>query len=177
MRDRKENADAIAGIPVQPTRPTNGQVLAYEAVSHSLRFATPSGGGGAAAHVGVATLDFGAFPGASDASVVVTGEVDILSGSTVNAWLSPATTADHTADEHLLESVKIMAGNISAGVGFTIYGINTSQINEPVTPPRGGGRISTATDAGPGKQDQNNTDIGGEGTRIYGTWNVAWQWA
>lgn len=97
---------------------------------------------------GTATLDFGAFPGKSDASVAVTGQGSILAGSLVEAWLLPAATADHSADEHLVETLKVMAGTISAGVGFTIYGVNTSQANDPQ----------------------------GRGTRLYGTWNIGWVW-
>jgi hypothetical protein len=73
---------------------------------------------------GTATLDFGAFPGASDASVAVTGQTAILAGSLAEAWLLPADTADHLADEHRLESLDIAAGAVVAGTGFTIYGTN-----------------------------------------------------
>lgn len=107
---------------------------------------------------GTTTLDFGAFPGASDASVAVTGQAGIVAGSLVEAWLLPATTADHTADEHMIETLKVVAGNIVAGTGFTIYGFNTSQLNEPVSLPLGDGYR------------------GGKATRIYGKWNVAWVW-
>lgn len=103
---------------------------------------------------GTATLDFGAFPGASDASVAVTGQAAIVAGSLVEAWLRPVATADHSADEHMVETLKVVAGNISAGVGFTIYGFNTGQTNEPIEVNEGGGR----------------------GTRIYGQWTVAWAW-
>lgn len=115
-----------------------------------------SGGGGASANVGSVTLDFGAFPGKSDASVQVTGQGSIGSGSKVAAWLSPADTSDHSADEHMVESIRILAGSIEAGVGFTVYGINDSEKNEPIDPRSGGG---------------------GTGTRLYGTWNVNWQWS
>lgn len=73
---------------------------------------------------GTATLDFGAIPGVSDASVAVTGQAAILSGSLVEAWILPAATPDHSADEHLLESLDVYAGNIVAGTGFTVYGVN-----------------------------------------------------
>lgn len=97
---------------------------------------------------GTATLDFGAFPGASDASLAVTGQGTIAAGSLVEAWLRPVATADHTADEHMVETLKIFAAAIVAGTGFTISGVNTSQLNEPT----------------------------GKGTRLYGTWSVAWGW-
>ena len=79
---------------------------------------------------GVAVLDFGAHPGKSIASVDITGQGSIVSDSRVEAWINlPATSghaggayADHSADEHRIEKLKVTAGNISAGVGFTIYG-------------------------------------------------------
>lgn len=76
---------------------------------------------------GTASLDFGSFPGGSDASVAVTGQTGILAGSLVDAWLLPAATADHSADEHRVEELSVVAGNISAGTGFTIYGQTTGQ--------------------------------------------------
>lgn len=72
--------------------------------------------------IGTATLDFGAFPGATDASVTITGQTGILTSSAVEAYISPAATAEHTADEHWVENLKVAAGNIVAGVGLTIYG-------------------------------------------------------
>lgn len=107
---------------------------------------------------GTAVLDFGAFPGASDTSVAVTGQGAIIAGSSVEAWLRLEATADHSADEHLVETIKVMAGNIVAGTGFTIYGINSSELFEPV------GELRGAT-------------LGGIGTRIYGTWTCSWVWA
>jgi len=73
---------------------------------------------------GTADLDFGAFPGKSDASVAVTGQAGIVAGSLVEAWLRPVDTADHKADEHLLGQIDVVAGNIVAATGFTIYGVS-----------------------------------------------------
>lgn len=72
--------------------------------------------------MGTATLNFGAFPGTTDTSVAVTGQTGILTSSALEAYISPAATAEHTADEHWVENIKVMAGNIVAGTGFTIYG-------------------------------------------------------
>lgn len=119
---------------------------------------TIPGGAGTGA-TGTATLDFGAFPGVSDASVDVTGQASIVAGSIVNAWIRPVASAGHTADEHMVETINIFAGNIVAATGFTIYGFNSSQVNE--------GR-DRGTD---------NTNLQtGTGTRIYGTWTIAWKW-
>lgn len=121
---------------------------------------------------GTATLDFGAFPGGSDASVTVTGQTGILSGSLVEAWILPAATSDHTADEHIVETIRIFAGSIVAGTGFTIYGVNTSQLNEPLVP-AGISRFRSAAGTVYGYAGQG---AGGKGTRIYGTWNIGWVW-
>ena len=83
---------------------------------------------------GTAVLDFGAFPGKSDTSVAVTGQAGIVSGSLVEAWIRPDATADHSADEHMVETLKVFAANIIAGTGFTIYGFNTSEISEHEPP-------------------------------------------
>ena len=131
------------------------------------------------ATTGTASLDFGAFPGSSHTSVAVTGQAGILSGSFVEAWILPAATADHTADEHVVESLKVMAGNIVAGTGFTIYGVNTSQINEPVTYPVGENSVYNANATTIGVKTAHPAAIsygGGQGTRLYGIWNIAWVW-
>lgn len=123
-------------------------------------------------NAGTATLDFGSFPGKSDASVDVTGQTDILAGSFVQAWLYPTATADHTADEHLVEGIRIVAGNIVPGVGFTIYGINTSEIAEPLQSPG----VATFRSAASTVYGYAAPSVGGTGTLIYGTWTVKWSW-
>lgn len=112
-------------------------------------WAAPPGGGGGGANVGTATIDFGVFPGSSHATVAVTGQAGIVAGSVVQAWIRPVATADHSADEHLVETIRISTSNIVAGTGFTIHGFNISE----------------------------KTNNQGEGTRIYGAWTVAWSWA
>jgi hypothetical protein len=71
---------------------------------------------------GVATVDFGAFPGGPEASITVTGQTGILSTSQVEAWVrcEPAGTTDHSMDEHFVENLEVRAGNINPGVGFDI---------------------------------------------------------
>lgn len=72
---------------------------------------------------GSATLNFGAAPGSSTATVAVTGQTAILAGSRSRAWIQ-GSTADHNAYEHstvLPMMVDIGTGDIVAGTGFTIY--------------------------------------------------------
>ena len=141
-------------------------------------FAAPPGGGGGA-NVGTATVDFGAFPGSSHASVVVTGQAGIVAGSVVQAWIRPVATADHSADEHMLETLKVHAADIVAGTGFTVNAFNDGTINEPdvAAVSRDGVSQIAARPGGRGKQDGLTAAVGGKGTRIYGQWAIAWQWS
>lgn len=110
---------------------------------------------------GTATLDFGAFPGAADASVTVTGQAAILSGSLIEAWILPADTTDHTAGEHIIDPPIVIAANIVAGTGFTIYG----------TAPNadGGDGIGGGVESG-------STNPRTSNPVCYGQWNIAWVW-
>jgi hypothetical protein len=117
-------------------------------------------------------VDFGSFPGSSDASVNVTGQATITGSSLVEAWIFPASTGDHSPDEHLVETIKIVAGNIVAGTGFTIYALNTSQLNEPLEIPG----VSTFRSAATTVYGAPAPSSGGQGTRLYGKWGVGWVW-
>ena len=72
---------------------------------------------------GTAIVNFaGAAPGVlSQASLDVAGQAGIAAGSLVEAWVRPVASAEHSADEHVVEQLKIVAGNIVAGTGFTVY--------------------------------------------------------
>lgn len=72
---------------------------------------------------GAVQLDFGAFPGKTDAVAVVTGQSAITASSFVEAWIAPDVTTEHSADEHWVDPPAVVAGNIVAGTGFTIYGV------------------------------------------------------
>ena len=68
---------------------------------------------------GTATLDFGT--GKSDTSVAVTGQAGITTANLVEAWLSGAATSNNLADAGFVEGLRIYAGDIVNGTGFTIY--------------------------------------------------------
>jgi len=132
-------------------------------------------GGGTIIGAGTSVVDFGA--GASHASLAVTGQTAILAGSLVHCWLKPEATADHSADEHLVETIKVFASNVSAGVGFTLHALNTSESVEPGIPLESlRGRFSGAGVAsGRGRSPINNPpNLGGKGTLIRGKWSVGW---
>lgn len=69
---------------------------------------------------GQTIVDFG-VGGASNVSVNVTGQAGIQASSVVLVQVAIAASADHTADEHTVERLRVMAGNVVAGTGFTIY--------------------------------------------------------
>jgi hypothetical protein len=108
--------------------PTTGQVLKYNGTAWvNDTDATGGGGGGSGASVGTAVLDFGASP-AAEASVTVTGQSGILSGSTVDAFIQGGTTADNGAEDHrfAVVALRLIADSVVAGTGFTIYATSIS---------------------------------------------------
>jgi len=119
----------------------------------------PAGGGGGGT-TGVATINFGTFPGATDALIAVTGQASIVAGSVVEAWIRPIATADHSEDEHMVESLKIFAANIIAGTGFTIYGFILENIFS----------LENIKNRAYNKNK-------GEGSLLYGQYTVAWRWS
>lgn len=163
-----------------PASATDGHLAVFDGTTGKLLKdgGAPAAGSG---NTGTATLDFGAFPGASDTSIAVTGQTGIVAGSIVQAWLRPVDTADHLADEHLVETLRIEVGNIVAGTGFTIYGAYHGAVAlEPTTRSHDGvlWYFNTATallsrSVPPGVV----RDVGGKVIRAYGKWAVNWRWS
>jgi hypothetical protein len=118
---------------------------------------------------GTATLNFGAFPGTGHATVNVTGQTGIVSGSLVEAWIRPVATADHTSDEHLVASFDVYAADIVAGTGFTIHGINNNQLLERSNV------VRTSPYTAGGKERTGFVSKGIENL-TYGQWTIAWAW-
>jgi len=118
---------------------------------------------------GTTVVDFGAFPGESDTSTTITGQPFIAASSRVEAWIRVADSADHSADEHWVETIQVRAGAITPGVGFVIYAWNTNQINEPLETRGPRNTVSIAP-----KAAQVAPSVGGRGTFLYGQFNVDW---
>lgn len=76
---------------------------------------------------GSVILDFGAFPGSSNATVSV-ADAGIKSGSITTAKILPIATSDHSADEHVADPPAVYADTVVAGVGFTVRGSFTQQL-------------------------------------------------
>jgi hypothetical protein len=128
---------------------------------------------------GTAIVDFGAFPGSSDTSVVITGQGSILAGSLAEAWIFPTATADHSADEHMYDTLEVRAGNVVAGTGFTIYAYCENTLYEPVTNPTGAYSVYQATATTVGQKIAQPGAVasgGGTAPRLYGQYTVGWVW-
>lgn len=67
---------------------------------------------------GTATIDFGT--GKTDTSVAVSAPA-ITGSQLVEAWVFPTATVSNTTDDHWVEDLTVVAGNVQAGVGFTVY--------------------------------------------------------
>lgn len=76
-----------------------------------------------ASGTGTATLDFGAFPGANEASVVVTGIATIGAGAKAEAFFMRSTLGAHTDNDHSYAALfsALTCGDVVAATGFTIY--------------------------------------------------------
>lgn len=88
----------------------------------------PGGSGSTAA--GNAVVNFGAFPGTGEATVAITGQAGITANSVVYATIRPVATSDHSADEHIRESLRIVPALIVPGVGFTIYALVETHLQQ-----------------------------------------------
>jgi hypothetical protein len=132
-------------------------------------WATVSGGTGAS---GTATVNFGAFPGSQDASVFIP-EIGVTAGSVVQAWLIAADTADHNAEEHIVETITVIPGAPIASTGFVVYARNNSQLNEPLTLINPVQYKSIQTQIA----GMSTPGYGGKATQIYGQWTIGWKWS
>jgi hypothetical protein len=110
-------------VALFPGTPSQGDTVVLSTDGHLYTFDgsgwVDNGAAGGGGHSGTASVNFST--GADAATVAVTGQAAIGVASRVQAWIRLDTTADHTPDEARVESLKITAGNIVAGTGFTIY--------------------------------------------------------
>jgi hypothetical protein len=95
----------------------------------SLSGVTIPGSGGVTS--GTTTIDFGAFPGTHEASVVVTGLTGIVSGSVISvSFDGSATSGTHTPSDHRVADAfaSLTYSQPSAGSGFTIYAVSIERL-------------------------------------------------
>jgi hypothetical protein len=81
---------------------------------------------------GTASINFGAHPGANEASVAVTGQASIGAGSKVEAYvMADDTTSDHTASDHryFAALAGLTCGTPTAATGFTIHARSAEKLH------------------------------------------------
>jgi hypothetical protein len=80
-----------------------------------------AGGGGL--NAGTATIDFGSWPGTNEASVTVTGQTGIVSGSVCGALLIAETSGSHTPADAAYAAmfITLTCSAPTAGTGFAVY--------------------------------------------------------
>jgi hypothetical protein len=97
---------------------------------------------------GVATINFGAFPGSSSATVTFAAPTPADANSQLSAWIIPVATADHSADEHIVDPPRVSAA---------LDGLGNAVITGVSNIPNALDRINPGPDPMP-----------------YGAWSVAW---
>jgi hypothetical protein len=130
-------------------------------------------GGGTVLGSGTSIVDFGDFPGTTDAELDVTGLTNIQAGSQVMCWIAPVATADHSADEHLVEPLFVYAIDIVAGVGFTLRVVTGNQRFEAAlrnTYHRG----TVAARLGPGQRRPGQVILALRDPEVWGEWTIGW---
>lgn len=127
---------------------------------------------------GTVTINFGAFPGNTEAVAQVTGQGSILAGSLAEAMIIPVATSDHSTDEHIMASaiIDVQVGAVIAGTGFPIHAFVRDR-SAPLRP-QGEGRVMTASaTAGQNAMTQGSVgSVGGEAQRVHGQFTLGWVW-
>lgn len=131
---------------------------------------------------GTASVDFGAFPGSTHASTVITGQSAILATSVVRVRLFPTATADHSADEHIMAStmMDVIAANIVPGTGFTIHAIARPQPSSPLLFPTRQDRSSPSATVAQNNIGQQGIfpSVGGDDeSTLWGQFAVQYDWS
>lgn len=114
-------------------------------------WATPPGGGA----TGVATADFGAFPGSQQVQVTVSGQTGLILSTKIQAWIAPIATGDHGIDDHICESQFLKATPYYSVAGTFIIQVETTN------PPQTRDLISRQ----------------GDKYRVWDDFSIGWSWA
>lgn len=112
---------------------------------------------------GVATINFGAFPGAPSAQLTIAASDVDDPNAVIDAWIVPIATADHSADEHSADPPLVSAQVV--GVTLVINAFASGR-DKPV--PAGTPFGQTTTSQMP---------IGEQQPMPYGAWSVGWAFA
>lgn len=116
-------------------------------------------------------LNFGAFPGSSDAVVDVAAP-GVVAASLIEAWVMPVATADHSVDEHMAETLRVVGSYLSDG-NLRIRGFNTNVVMPPTEP-------VITPHPGPGTQINQGAALlpqeRAAAPRLVGQFSVGWVW-
>jgi hypothetical protein len=83
-----------------------------------------------ASNTGTIEIDFGANPGLSEQTAVVTGQSAISATSNVEAWIMSEASTNHTANDQSWVTLfcALTCGIPTAATGFTIYAKSTEKL-------------------------------------------------
>lgn len=130
-------------------------------IARGVQYAVYGAGGGTTATSGIATLDFGSFPGSVSATVTVAATDPFDPNAEIDAWVIPVATADHTADEHIADPPRVQAA--ISGSTIVISGFASGRdLPVPNQTPFGNPALSS------------QMLIGSRQLTPYGKWSVAW---
>lgn len=83
---------------------------------------------------GTNTVDFGAFPGSDFASVTITTADGLDPNAVLLSFVAPIATADHSADEHLVDPPVVSAVSNGDGTITISATANVAALNSPNPP-------------------------------------------
>lgn len=124
---------------------------------------------------GSTTINFGAFPGAYEKSVDV-ATVGVVAASLIEAWVLPIATVDHTADEHIIERIKVTGVFLSNG-NIRIWGrCDDSPAWTGINYQLGQAPPHTMTANTSNQRGGGSTTHKAQAQRLYGQFTVGWVW-
>jgi hypothetical protein len=109
---------------------------------------------------GVATINFGAFPGSPSAQAIVALSGPANPNAVVQAWIEPIATADHSADEHSADPPAVSAQIVGSTIVINAAASGRDWPTPPATPF--------------GNLANSQQPIGLQQPQPYGAWSVGW---
>ena len=124
QKAKLDGIEAGAQVNVIPTwASVTGKPVVFPPSSHTHSYSEITGlPAGLTLRSGTTTVNFGTTP-SSDTFTVVTGQTGLAANARVFAWISPLATASHSADEHIVEEIRIFTSTIVANDRFTIHAV------------------------------------------------------
>ena len=83
---------------------------------------------------GLATVNFGAFPGAQSAQTTIALSGPANPSAVVDVWIEPIATADHSADEHAVDPPLVSAQIVGSNLVINAFASGRDWPTPPGTP-------------------------------------------